>query len=205
MAEQGPGRYHTRISGRGSPRLEQGLLGRGDQRGARMGCGACDMKSGTTASIFTYVHLAPLKERLAGRLTLTVLSDQETFGEWGARILVANHPEVLGDCCLSAEPSSRHTLPFGEKGLIGSASRSTRGVATAPIHIRVRARPVRHASLLRLRDYKNFAPACRQTLRGQLSVAARRLRPAWAAGDRYYGLPDHKCRNAGRAKDQHDS
>src|SRR5262249_36836052 len=51
------------------------------------GRGACDMKCGTTASIFTYRYLARLKDQLAGKLTLTVVSDEETFGEWGARYL----------------------------------------------------------------------------------------------------------------------
>lgn len=81
------------------------------------GRGACDMKSGTTASIFTYVYLSRLKEQLKGKLTLTVVSDEETFGEWGARYLMEHHlDEVLGDCCLNGEPSSLHTVRFGEKG-----------------------------------------------------------------------------------------
>lgn len=91
----------------------------GELRDGRIwGRGACDMKCGTTASIFTYLYLSRLRAEFSGRLTLTVVSDEETFGEWGARFLVANHPEVLGDCCLNGEPSSRHTLRFGEKGLV---------------------------------------------------------------------------------------
>lgn len=82
------------------------------------GRGACDMKCGTTASIFTFVYLSRLRDRWKGRLTLTVVSDEETFGEWGSRYLIANHPEVHGDCCLNAEPSSPHTIRFGEKGML---------------------------------------------------------------------------------------
>ena len=44
------------------------------------GRGACDMKAGTTASIFTYAFLHRLRDRLNGRLTLTAVSDEETFG-----------------------------------------------------------------------------------------------------------------------------
>jgi succinyl-diaminopimelate desuccinylase len=51
-----------------------------------------------------------------GRLTLTAVSDEETFGPWGARYLMAHHPEVLGDCCLNGEPSSPFSIRFGEKG-----------------------------------------------------------------------------------------
>jgi len=80
------------------------------------GRGACDMKCGTTASIFTYLYLDEIKDALHGKLTLSAVSDEETFGPWGARYLYENHPEVFGDCCLNGEPSSPWTLRFGEKG-----------------------------------------------------------------------------------------
>ncbi|HJU17806.1 MAG TPA: M20/M25/M40 family metallo-hydrolase [Stellaceae bacterium] len=80
------------------------------------GRGACDMKCGTTASIFTFLYLSELREELHGRLTLSAVSDEETFGPWGARYLSEHHPEVFGDCCLNGEPSSPWTLRFGEKG-----------------------------------------------------------------------------------------
>jgi len=80
------------------------------------GRGACDMKAGTSASIFTYAFLHRIRQRLNGRLTLTAVSDEETFGPWGARYLVEHHPEVLGDCLLNGEPGSPYTIRFGEKG-----------------------------------------------------------------------------------------
>ncbi len=80
------------------------------------GRGVADMKAGTSASIFTYRYLHRLHERLAGRLTLTAVSDEETFGPWGARYLMEHHPEVHGDCLLNGEPSSPLTIRFGEKG-----------------------------------------------------------------------------------------
>jgi succinyl-diaminopimelate desuccinylase len=80
------------------------------------GRGAADMKCGTTASIFTYAYLHRLREKLKGKLTLTVVSDEETFGPWGARYLMEHHPEVHGDCCLNGEPSDPLTVRFGEKG-----------------------------------------------------------------------------------------
>ncbi|MBL8669563.1 MAG: M20/M25/M40 family metallo-hydrolase [Alphaproteobacteria bacterium] len=82
------------------------------------GRGSADMKAGTTASIWTYAYLHRIKEKLKGKLTLTVVSDEETFGPYGANYLMANHPEVHGDCCLNGEPSSIDTLRFGEKGLL---------------------------------------------------------------------------------------
>ena len=74
------------------------------------------MKAGTTASLFTFIYLARLAP--PGRLTLTVVSDEETGGRWGADHLTEHHgPDVLGDCLLNAEPSSLHTIRFAEKAM----------------------------------------------------------------------------------------
>jgi succinyl-diaminopimelate desuccinylase len=100
------------------------------------GRGACDMKCGTTASIFTYAYLHGLRDRLKGRLTLTCVSDEETFGPWGARHLMQHHPEVRGDCCLNGEPSSPYTIRFGEKGPLWLAfTVRTRGAHGAYTHL----------------------------------------------------------------------
>lgn len=80
------------------------------------GRGVADMKCGTTASIFTFAYLHRIRDQLKGRLTLTAVSDEETFGPWGARYLIEHHPEVHGDCCLNGEPSSPYSIRFGEKG-----------------------------------------------------------------------------------------
>jgi succinyl-diaminopimelate desuccinylase len=74
------------------------------------------MKCGTTASIFTFAYLYRIRDQLHGKLTLAAVSDEETFGPWGARYLMEHHPEVHGDCCLNGEPSSPLSIRFGEKG-----------------------------------------------------------------------------------------
>ena len=79
------------------------------------GRGVVDMKAGTSASIFTYRYLHRVRDALKGKLTLTCVSDEETFGPWGARWLIEHEPDVLGDCCLNGEPSSPFTVRFGEK------------------------------------------------------------------------------------------
>ncbi|MGH6954446.1 MAG: M20/M25/M40 family metallo-hydrolase, partial [Alphaproteobacteria bacterium] len=100
------------------------------------GRGAADMKCGTSASIWTFYYLHRIKDRLKGRLTLTAVSDEETFGPWGARYLMEHHPEVHGDCCLNGEPSSPHTLRFGEKGPLWLAfTVRTRGSHGAYTHL----------------------------------------------------------------------
>ncbi len=63
------------------------------------GRGACDMKAGTTASIYAYAVLNELGEELSGSATLTVVSDEESGGRLGSGWLVENVPEVKGDCC----------------------------------------------------------------------------------------------------------
>lgn len=79
------------------------------------GRGVADMKAGTSASIFAFRYLHRRRHALKGKLTLTCVSDEETFGPWGTRWLIDNEPEVLGDCCLNGEPSSPATVRFGEK------------------------------------------------------------------------------------------
>lgn len=88
------------------------------------GRGTVDMKAGTTASLFAYVYLARLMGSVPGRVTLTVVSDEETGGRWGADYLTGHlGGEVLGDCLLNAEPSSIHTIRFAEKAMFWATVR----------------------------------------------------------------------------------
>ncbi len=83
------------------------------------GRGVVDMKCGTAASVWTYIYLHRLREKLNGRLTLTCVSDEETGGTWGSKWLVDTFPdEFRGDCMLNGEPSTPSTIRFGEKGTL---------------------------------------------------------------------------------------
>jgi succinyl-diaminopimelate desuccinylase len=84
--------------------------------GRMYGRGVNDMKAGTTTVMFAFMYLHRLREHLPGQVTMTAVSDEETFGPDGARYLVANHPEVHGDVCLSTEPTGIHSVRFAEKG-----------------------------------------------------------------------------------------
>jgi len=83
------------------------------------GRGVVDMKCGTAASVWTFIYLHRLRDRLKGRLTLTCVSDEETGGTWGAKWLIDTFPEEFrGDCVLNGEPSTPAMVRFGEKGTL---------------------------------------------------------------------------------------
>lgn len=80
------------------------------------GRGAADMKAGTTASIIAYCLLSRLRGHWNGRLSLTAVSDEETFGPWGAKYLLDKHPDLLGDCMLNSDVCGPGAIVFGERG-----------------------------------------------------------------------------------------
>lgn len=86
--------------------------------GKLFGRGVTDMKVGSAASILTFIYLSELHQHLKGKLTLTLVSDEEGFGPWGADYLIEHHPDALGDCVLNGEPSTARTVRFGERGLL---------------------------------------------------------------------------------------
>lgn len=101
------------------------------------GRGVSDMKCGTSASIWTYIYLHRLRDRLKGRLTLTCVSDEETGGTWGAKWLLDQFPgEFAGDCMLNGEPSIPSMVRFGEKGTLRiRVEVSTPGAHAAYTHL----------------------------------------------------------------------
>lgn len=84
--------------------------------GKMYGRGVNDMKAGTASILFSYLYLYRLRDRLPGKVTMTAVSDEETFGPDGARYIIENNPEILGDVCLSTEPTGIHSVRFAEKG-----------------------------------------------------------------------------------------
>lgn len=92
----------------------------GDLRDGRLyGRGAADMKAGTAASTIAFAALARSAPALAGRVTLTTVSDEETGGRWGTRYLFETLGDaVKGDVCLNGEPSGLNNIRFMEKGTL---------------------------------------------------------------------------------------
>ncbi len=84
------------------------------------GRGSVDMKCGTTASVMAFKYLSHVRAAFPGKVTLTVVSDEETGGKLGTGYLLETMPErITGDCVLNGEPSSLHTVRYGEKAING--------------------------------------------------------------------------------------
>lgn len=82
------------------------------------GRGVSDMKAGVTASIVTFLYMAELRDKIAGELVLTLVSDEET-GSWGGiRWLLDHVPEVSGDAVLNGEPTGGDLMTCAERGMI---------------------------------------------------------------------------------------
>jgi len=79
------------------------------------GRGASDMKAGLGGMIYTFTLLKKLNIDLPGKLSLAIVPDEETGGEYGVPWLLENKI-IDGDGCLISEPSSRYNPTIGQKG-----------------------------------------------------------------------------------------
>jgi succinyl-diaminopimelate desuccinylase len=147
------------------------------------GRGVADMKAGTSASIFTYAYLYRVREHLKGRLTLTAVSDEETFGPWGARYLMEHHPEVHGDCLLNGEPSSPLTIRFGEKGPLWLRfTTRTRGAHGAYTHLSPSATKIAARLIVDLEELTTLEPSVPIDIADALAGAAAAIDEAQGPG-----------------------
>ncbi|MBI4280490.1 MAG: ArgE/DapE family deacylase [Armatimonadetes bacterium] len=85
--------------------------------GKILGRGVADMKAGTTASLAALLTIADLGLDLPGRLTLTLVADEETGGRWGTEWLLSHDPDLAGEGCLIGEPCGPDAVRVGEKGI----------------------------------------------------------------------------------------
>ena len=144
--------------------------------GRLYGRGTADMKCGTIASFVTYALLHEHRDRLTGRLTLTAVSDEETGGKWGTAYLFENHrDEVAGDCCLNGEPSSAHTVRYGEKTPHWLIFRiKTRGAHGAYVHMSPSANKIATRLMAALEQLTDIRPEMPQAVARNLADAAVR-------------------------------
>jgi succinyl-diaminopimelate desuccinylase len=92
-------------------------LGRTIEQATVYGRGASDMKGGAAALMTVLRLLDHVRDQLVGRVTLTLVCDEETFGPHGARHLLEVRPDLAGDVLLSTEPSTPGVVRFAEKGM----------------------------------------------------------------------------------------
>jgi succinyl-diaminopimelate desuccinylase len=153
--------------------------------GTVYGRGTVDMKCGTTALLFVHAYLHRLRDVLPGRVTLTVVSDEETGGKWGADWLVRTcADEVLGDCVLNTEPSGIYTLRFGEKSMLWLRFRvAVRGGHSAYPHTSPSATKIAASLIKELEAIEAMVPVESEVVRETLSRAEVR-----AAADKSLGL-----------------
>lgn len=83
--------------------------------GWMLGRGASDMKAGLAGLIFVFGLFKRLNIELPGKLTLAIVPDEETGGEYGVPWLL-ERKLVTGDGALIAEPSSPLNPTIGQKG-----------------------------------------------------------------------------------------
>ena len=83
--------------------------------GKILGRGTSDMKGGLTGLLFAMGVLADNNIDLNGEVLLTVVPDEEAFGQGGTKWLVESGT-VTGDACLIAEPTGYYNCEIGQKG-----------------------------------------------------------------------------------------
>ena len=91
------------------------------QGGFIRGRGSVDMKGGCAALMMAFHTINKLIPKLPGKLTLSLVSDEETGGPHGVRGLM-ERGLLHGDLCIIAEPSGfkdvGYTLVIGERGAL---------------------------------------------------------------------------------------
>ncbi len=118
--------------------------------GKLYGRGVGDMKAGVAAHLLTFAALADVARDLAGRLTLTLVSDEENGGALGAGHLLGAEPEARGDACLIGDAGAADVICFAEKGAVwADLSAKGRGAHSAHVH---KGRNAIHALVGALRD-----------------------------------------------------
>ena len=154
------------------------------ENGRLYGRGVADMKCGTAASIWTYICLHRLRHDLRGKLTLTVVSDEETGGEWGARWLLDNLGDrVKGDCVLNGEPTSPGAICLGEKGSIRFAVEvTTPGSHAALTHQSANAIQVASELIGELYKLQDWPVVQSENVRNTLEATGPAVEASWGKG-----------------------
>lgn len=75
------------------------------------------MKAGVTAMLFAYAYLSKMLEQFVGKLSLPLVSDEETGYERCTGFLFEEmEQDMIADCVLAGEPSGTNAISFASKG-----------------------------------------------------------------------------------------
>jgi succinyl-diaminopimelate desuccinylase len=89
------------------------------RRNGRMsGLGIGNMKAGSAALTKAFIGLHTRRTEIAGRVTLTLVSDEVVFGPAGSAFLLDNDVGLIGDFLINAEGPGAMNLAVAEKGLL---------------------------------------------------------------------------------------
>lgn len=89
------------------------------RRNGRMsGLGIGNMKAGSAALTKAFIGLFARRAGIAGRVTLTLVSDEVVFGPAGSAFLLDHDDKLLGDFLINAEGPGAMNLAVAEKGLL---------------------------------------------------------------------------------------
>jgi succinyl-diaminopimelate desuccinylase len=81
------------------------------------GCGASDMRGGLAAILFAAAILKPRDHAFSGRVTVALVSDEETGGLFGTGWLLEHVEAMRADGCLVADQCGTDRVAVGEKGI----------------------------------------------------------------------------------------
>lgn len=89
------------------------------RRNGRMsGLGIGNMKAGSAALTKAFIGLFARRAEIAGRVTLTLVSDEVVFGPAGSAFLLESDDTLIGDFLINAEGPGAMNLAVAEKGLL---------------------------------------------------------------------------------------
>lgn len=88
------------------------------RHGRLSGLGIGNMKAGAAALTKAFIGLHARRAEIAGRVTLTLVSDEVVFGPAGSAFLLEHDDKLLGDFLINAEGPGSMNLAVAEKGLL---------------------------------------------------------------------------------------
>jgi acetylornithine deacetylase/succinyl-diaminopimelate desuccinylase-like protein len=89
------------------------------------GCGASDMRGGLAAILFAAAVVKAREDEFAGRVTVALVSDEETGGRVGTGWLLEHVDAMRADGCLVADQCGTDRVAVGEKGICFLSLRTT--------------------------------------------------------------------------------